>query len=199
MIRRKRRGQKGFTLVEVAIASGIAVGMSLTCAYVLRTEARGWQSSESEISDSFELRRGLSSMARELTKSSGSQLEVLINGAWTAMPANGNPYTALQFRVPEDSADANATVLDAAGNVEWSANPIIYDTALMAGGSTALVRTQTGAAVTPLTLAYSVTAVTFTRPVPPDDSVVIISLTVRRGAAYGNQASTLSTRVRLRN
>lgn len=198
---RLRRGQGGFTLLEVTLASAIATGMGLTCAWLLQLEARGWQASESFTTNSFELRRSVDAMARELMQSNVSQLQVWSGGAWTPMlPGMSGP--GIRFNIPEDSADANTSVLDALGNVEWSAL-ITYDNfTVLPGGSVALQRTQAGAAVTPLTLAYGVTALTFERLATiDDDSVVEINLTVQRarGAAKGSHPVLLSTRVRLRN
>ena len=186
-MKRKRWGQKGFSLVEVMVASGIAAGMALSIGMVLRAGARGWQATQDQMTSSFELRRGIHAMARELAQTRSDQL--------VGLPADGNSYVSVQFRVPEDR-DGDGTVLDAAGALEWSANPITY--ALGGTNGQELQRTQTGAALSPRTLAYGVTALSFVRR-SANPLVVEMNVTVQQGAANGAQPVPTSTRVRLRN
>jgi len=169
------------------VVSAMVAGMGLTFAVVLRTEARGWQTRENQMTTSSELRRGIQSMARELAQTSSSQV--------TSPPADGNSYTSISFSVPEDR-DGNGTVLNAiTGALEWSLNPITYNLVGVNGGSQQLQRTQ-GGVVSPL--AYGVTALSFRRQAATP-SVLEMNVTVQRGAADGAQPVTLSTRVRLRN
>ena len=201
MMKRKRRGQKGFSLMELTVASAIAVGMSLTCALVFRTGIRGWQVSESYTTASFETRRGVHAMARELAQTRSNQLEVqtIAGGPWVEWPAAaltaGTSFSSIRFRVPEIVAP-NTTVLDAAGAVTWSVNPITYDLGGVSGQE--LQRTQTGAAVTPLTVTSGVTALSFVRRAATS-LVLEMTVTVQPGAANGAQPVVLSTRIRLRN
>ena len=201
MMRRKRKGQKGFSVMELTVASAIAVGMSLTCALVFRTGIQGWQVSESYTTASFEMRRGVHAMARELAQTRSNQLEVqtVAGGPWVEWPAAalaaGTPFSSIRFKVPEIVAP-NTTVLDAAGAVTWSANSITYSLGGVNGQE--LQRTQTGAVVTPLTVTSGVTALSFVRRAATP-LVLEMTVTVQRGAANGSQPVVLSTRVRLRN
>lgn len=186
-MKRKRWGRKGFSLAEVMVASGLVTGMGLTLAVVLRTAVWSWQAGQNQVTTSSELRRGIHAIARELAQTRGDQL--------VGLPADGNSYASVQFSVPEDR-DGNGTVLSAAGVLEWSANPITYSLGGVNGQE--LQRTQTGAPVTPLPVAYGVTVLSFRRRVAAP-SVLEMNVTVQRGAANGAQPVTLSTRIRLRN
>ena len=201
-MKRKRWGQRGFSLVEVMVASVIAAGMALSLGMVLRAGARGWQTGQDQMTTSSELRRGIQSMARELAQTRSDQLEVqaVAGGPWGAWPA-GNPglaagtsYPGIRFKVPEIVAP-NTTVLDAGGAVTWSTNPIIYDLAPVTGGLQQLQKTQAGV-VSPM--AYGVTALSFVRR-SANPLVVEMNVTVQQGAANGAQPVPTSTRVRLRN
>ena len=187
-----RRAQcRGFTLVEMLVVSVVVAGMCLTFAAVIRMGLRTWQSKENQMTVSFELRRGIHAMARELEQTRSDQLEVPGLGA---MPADGNFYSSVRFRVPEDM-DGDGTVIDGSGVLEWSPNQVVY--ALGGAAGQEVQRTQ-GAAVS--TLANGVTALQFRR-LAANPSVVEMSVTAQRGTTNGgflNQAS-LSTRIRLRN
>lgn len=208
-MKRSQRGQQGFSLVEVMVTSGIAVGMALSLGMVLWAGARDWQAGQNQMTTSFELRRGIHSMARELaqtnTQVNQGQLEVLVNGVWMLWPPSPPPppdepsYPSVRFRVPQD-LDGDGTVLDAAGVPEWSLVPITYSLVTPLGEQQQIQRTQPGVAgvVTPLTVAYGVTALSFRRQAATP-SVLEMNVTVQRGAANGAQPVTLSTRVRLRN
>ncbi len=206
-MKRKRWGQKGFSLTEVMVASVIAAGMALSLGMVLRAGARGWQARENQMTTSSELRRGIHSMARELAQTRSDQLQVLVGGVWMSWgqpppppsltwppPSDVSSYPSVRFKVPEVVAP-NTTVVDATGAVTWSPNPITYDLAAVAGGGQLLQRTQ-GGVVSPL--AYGVTALSFRRQAATP-SVLEMNVTVQRGAADGAQPVILSTRIRLRN
>jgi len=209
-MKRRRWGQKGFSLVEVTVAGAIVAGMGLVFATVLRTETRGWQASENQIMTSFELRRCIHAMAQELaqtnTAAAGGNLQVFVGGGWAPWAADGISYPRVRFRVPEDR-DGNGTVLDAAWVPEWSASSITYGLGGVNGQE--LQRMQMAPPPLPgvRTLAYGVTALSFRRLVaPPNNSMVEVSVTVQRGAANPGAATsgeaqpvTLSTRIRLRN
>ena len=190
-MKRDRAGADGFSLVEVLIVSVMAAGICLVLASVIRMNLRGWQARENQMAVSYELRRGIHAMARELARTRSDQLEVPGVGA---MPANGNFYNSLRFRIPQD-VDGNGSVLDGAGAVEWSPNQITY--ALGGSGGLEVRRTQ-GAAGS--TLAYGVTGLRFRRQAATP-LVVEMSLTVQKGAVSGGfvQQADLSTRIRLRN
>lgn len=176
---------RGFTLVEVLVSMAIVVGICLLLVAVLRMSRQSWQSAESYLAVSSELRRGLDAMSREVTATESGQLSIAADGNW---------YAALTFKIPQD-LNEDGTVLDAAGILEWS-NLIAYS--LSGTNGTQVVRSQPG--LPDRVLANGVTALQFRR-VATTPKVVEILLTVQRGTDTGdfpNQAS-LSTKVRLRN
>ena len=182
---------RGFSLVEVLVVSVVTAGICLALASVIRMGLRTWQSSENQMTVSFELRRGIQSMTRELAQTRSDQLEVPGLGA---MPANGAFYTSVRFRVPQD-VDGDGTVLDGAGVLEWSPNQITYSLGGLGGQQ--VQRTQAAAVAT---LAHGVTTLRFRR-LAATPSIVEMMMTVQRGATRGGyvQQADLSTRVRLRN
>ena len=187
----RHAGSRGFTLVEMMVVSIVVAGMCLVFASVIRMGLKTWQAKENQMTVSFELRRGVHAMARELAQTRSDQLEVPGLGA---MPANGNFYNSVRFRVPQD-VDGDGTAIDGSGVLEWSPNQVVY--ALGGADGREIQRTQ-GAAVS--ALANGVTALQFRR-LAATPSVVEMSVTVQQGATNGgflNQAS-LSTRIRLRN
>ena len=180
----------GFSLVELMIASAIVVGMALMLAATFRESQRSWQSRENTMTVSFELRRGVQSMTRELSESSGQWMQVPGVGTF---PADGNTYNSIQFRVPED-INGDGAVVDGAGNIEWSA-PITYS--LGGNNGQQILRTQGGNV---RVLAHGVTVLRFRR-LPATPLVFEMNVTVQRGATPGGflQQSALGTRIRLRN
>lgn len=181
----------GFSLVEMLVVSVMVAGMTLAFAAVVRMGLRTWQAKENQMTVSFELRRGIHAMARELAQTRTDQLEVPGLGA---MPADGVFYNSVRFRLPED-VNGDGTVLDALGALEWSPNQVSYTLGGLDGRQ--VQRTQ-GAAST--VLAYGVTGLRFRR-MAANPSVVEMSITVQRGATTGGyvQQADLSTRIRLRN
>lgn len=184
------RGAAGFSLMEVLIASAILAGFCLVLASVLRMGQRNLQTSQNSMTVSFELRRGITSMSREMAQTQTGWLEVPAGGP---LPADGSWYPGIRFRIPED-LDGNGTVLNAAGLVEWS-NPVSYTLGGLDGRQ--VQRTQ-GAQVQ--VLAHGVTALQFRRQAATP-SVVEMNLAVQRGDSTGGylQQASLSTRIRLRN
>ena len=186
-----RNKVRGFSLIELLIVSVMTAGMCLALASVLRMGHRSWQVGRNSMTVSFELRRGLNAMSRELAQTQVGLLQVPGLGS---LPADGNFYNSVQFQIPQD-VDGNGTVLNGAGALEWSPNAITYSLGGLDGRQ--VQRTQGG---TVSVLAHGVTAPQFRR-LTATPSVVEMRMTVQRGTTTGgflNQAS-LSTRVRLRN
>ncbi len=123
-------------------------------------------------------------MSRELASTQTGQLSV---------PADGNWYANLTFRVPQDQ-NGDGTVLDSQGVLEWS-SPITYSLGGLDGRQAQ--RTQAGVV---RILANGVTALGFRRQAATP-SVLEINLTVLKGGSTTSftQQASLGTRVRLRN
>ncbi|MDO8730252.1 MAG: hypothetical protein Q7J69_03585 [Candidatus Omnitrophota bacterium] len=214
----KRSCRGGFSLVEVLVVSVMAAGMALAISSVIRVGLRSWAAKQGQMDASSELRRSLHTMAKELAQAqramdiaSTGRLEALVGGAWVAMPADGNFYPTVRFRVPQD-LDNNGTVLDAAWVVERSVNPIQYSQG--AGANTLDLQRTEGAAVRTLlrglpqaaSLPAGEIPLGFRRLAAPNDSVVEIRVWVQRGAGIPGvprsgetEPAVLSTQVRLRN
>ena len=187
----KNNRVQGFSLFELLVVSLITVGMCLALASVLRMSARSWQAGQNHMTVSFELRRGVNAMSRELAQTQAGLLQVPGVGA---LPANGNFYNSVQFQVPQD-VDGNGNVLNGAGVLEWSPNAITYSLGGLDGRQ---VQRSQGGAVS--VLAHGVTALQFRR-LTTNPSIVEMKMTVQKGSATGgflNQAD-LTTRIRLRN
>lgn len=181
---RRERREKGFGLLEMLIASVVMAAMALVLAAVLRMGQRSFQTTQNSMTISYEIRRGISEIAKDLAQTQAAQMNI---------PADGNWYNNLSFRIPQDM-DANGTVLNNAGVLEWS-NPVQY----VLGGvdNQQVQRIQNGAT---RVLAHRVTLLQFRRT-PANPSIVEVNFQVQRGAVLGGfiQQANVTTRVRLRN
>ncbi len=174
---------KGFTVVEVLMASGIAVvllGMAVQMSMNI-SDASELASVQTELRS--EIQRAMDQMVRELRSTAPSRLTV------QAGPS-------LVFSVPGD-IDGDQSILDNLGNIEWPAgNSITYQ--LAAGQQ--LVRVQ---GATQRVLANNVPNVTFdnstTNPALFTNEVRI-RLTLQRTTQRQRQVTISGTAVvRLRN
>lgn len=182
---RNHDGRRGFTLPEMMVSVVIVavIGGGLVMAF--KAGQISSQSAQAHMGVSYELRRGVDAMSQELTSSRDDQL--------LGVPADGNWYNTLTFRLPVD-LNGDGTVLDAAGALEWSANPITYSLGGISGDQ--IVRTH-GTQLRVLT--NGVQALQFRRMSATPDQVEI-GVTVQRRFLNGFQnQGTLTTRVRLRN
>ena len=201
-----KNSKRGFSLVEVTVASAMAASMCLGLTLVMQGGNKIAQTNNDQMSTSFELRRGINSVAPDLVRTRSDQLWRPAGGGGWAAWANNDlaAYNSIRFRVPQD-LDGNGTVLDAAGVLEWSPNFFNFELGGANGREIQRVeRTAAGVEVSRRGLAYGVTALTFRRW-PGATSVLEVSITVERGAvAPGAPTSgearpvTLSTRVRMR-
>lgn len=179
-----KRNSGGFGLMELLIASVIVVFISSVLVVVLKQGQEAWRTRSNTMTISFELRRGMQSLTREIAQTRANQMNI---------PADGNWYNTMTLSVPQD-VDGNGTVLDGAGALEWS-NPIQY---LLGGVDGRQVqRVQAG---NTRVLAHGVTLLRFRRTAA-SPSVVEINFSVQRGALNGNfiQQVGQTTRVRVRN
>lgn len=183
----KRAKSGGVTLVEVLIASSVMIVMCLALGTLMRWGMLFWKSEQNRIGISFELRRGVHSVARELTQTRADQVQLV--------PADGVWYPSISFSVPQD-LNGDGTVLDAAGAIEWNLSRITYS---RGGLDNLQIRRTQGAAVADT--GFGVTDLAFRRTFAKP-SVVEIRMQVQPRNVPGEhqpQAVTLSTQVRLRN
>ena len=181
-----RRG--GFLLVEMLMVLAIVGIVAGGLIQMFLSGNQTWQTQESSMLSTMELRRGIDALTREIASTQIADLtEIPSNGTWIS----GN----LVFRIPEDGADVGTTVVnDATGVLEWSA-PITIS--LGGTGGTQILRTQSG---TTSVLANGVTALQFRRQAATP-SIVEINVSVRKGTTTSNfpNSATIGTRVRVRN
>lgn len=183
---RIRTRERGFGLLEMLIAAVVTVAMAGVLAAVFRMGNRSFQVSQNTMTISHEIRRGINLMSRDLTQTQGAQVDI---------PADGNWYNSITFRIPQDDdTDTNDTVLDNDGVLQWS-NPIQY----VLGGvdNQQAQRIQNG---NTQVLAHRVTLLRFRRT-PANPSIVEMNFQVQRGATLGGflQQADITTRIRVRN
>ncbi len=176
---------RGFLLVEMVVALGIVALISGLLVLALRMNQQSWEVADAYLTTSNELRRGMQAISRELASANNASLNI---------PADGNWYPGLTFRVPED-LDGNGTVLDSNGVLELSS---VIQYSLGGSDGAQIMRSQAG--VTNRVLSDGVTSLLFRRQTA-NPRVVEISVAVQRQSGTGdfpNQATT-ATRIRVRN
>ena len=167
----------GFTLTETLVATAIAAVMGGVLVAAFKSGQQTWYSGEAKMAASYELRRGVEAVSRELAASRSNQVSILNNGG------------SVTFRVPAD-LDGDGTILDAAGALEWSANTITYS---LAGDQ--VVRTE---GANTRVLANGVQSLQF-QTVGGNLDLLEIAMTVQRDNSGFQSQASLTTRVRLRN
>ncbi len=172
----------GFTLMEILVATAIMAGIGGVFFSTLRMNQQSWESAQSHLAVSGELRRGMNEMSREIVASESTQVDIPADGAW---------YPSINFPVPQD-LDGDGTVLNGAGVLEWS-DPITYTL-----NGTQVIRRQNN--TNDRVVANGVTDLEFRREVASPD-IVEMQMTVREATGTGDFPSTgtITTRVRLRN
>lgn len=178
---------RGVTLVEVLIASSVMIVLCLALGTLMRWGMLFWKAQQNHIAISFELRRGVQAIVRELTQTRADQVQLA--------PADNAWYPSIRFAVPQD-VNGDGTVLDNAGALEWNPNPITYS---RGGLDNLQIRRTQGAAVADTGLGVMDLAFRRTTANP---SVVEIRMRVQPRNVPGEhqpQPVTLSTQVRLRN
>ncbi len=177
---KERVRARGFTLTEMLVASAIAAVMGGVLIAAFKSGQNSWYSGEAKMAASYELRRGVEHMSREICSTRSDQVNIAADGNW---------YGTLTFRTPAD-LDQNGTVLDSTGALEWSADTITYS---LVGSQ--VVRTK-GASTR--VLANGVQTLQFRRTLA-NPQVVEIGMTVQRAQGGFQSQGSLTTRVRLRN
>ena len=183
-MKNSNRVKRGFGLLELLIASVVMSAMAVVLAAVLRMGQRSFQTSQNTMTISYELRRGTKLMSQDLAQTQADQVSIPADDSW---------YDNLSFRIPED-VDADGTVLDSAGVLEWS-DSIQY--ALGGVDNQQVQRIQNG---NTQVLAHRVTLLRFRRTTA-NPYIVEVNFQVERGANLGGflQQVNVTTRVRLRN
>lgn len=115
-----RRTERGFTIVEMIVVLSIFLGAALLIYQVAQSLMISYRTGETKIQVEENLRRGMTHLMRELRQAARATL-MCSQGGSASYPAGDS----ITYRVPED-LDANGTVLDAFGNVEYGLYPITF-------------------------------------------------------------------------
>ena len=175
---------RGFVLSELVVSTGISAVIAVALLVAFKGGQISWRTGGAQMAASYEVRRGLDAMSRELLLSRSDQVDVPADGSW---------YGSIIFHVPKDQ-NGDGTVLDANGALEWSPTSVSFSLGGTSGDQ--ILRTQGPAT---RVLANGVQTLQFRRVVAAPDRVEIL-MTVRRGSSGDFQRdATLNTTVRLRN
>lgn len=148
---RKFYSQNGITLVELLLAFVIIIiGSGLLLAF-MRTQSDATESSTLQGDVRMRAQIAVEAMSNELRAATRTGGGTPPNLSIPAAPGN----TSVTFYLPQDGSDANTTIIDAAGNVEWGATAIIYS---FDAGNQQIYRTEGG---TTTVIASNVSSVTF--------------------------------------
>ena len=179
------RNFKGFTIVEVLV-SAVVISILITAAFSVLNIGRGsWFTGDVRADLRKEMIRAFMSIERELRETRPSQQSVPF----------GESRTSITFKIPQDSADADTTILDSLGNIEWSGS-IIYSR----NGSNEIIRTDPlgGTRV----LARGNSSLGFSRnrtPALPQD-LLIVNITAQKASQVGKVTSETGQLIlRMRN
>jgi prepilin-type N-terminal cleavage/methylation domain-containing protein len=169
------RDNKGFTIIEVLVSAVIISVLIMAAFAVLDLGRSSWFAGDIRSELRKEMIRAFMAMERELRETRPSQLQ--------SFPY-GTSSTEVTFKIPQDSNDADTTILDPFGYVEWSGN-IRY----WLNGSNEIIRTDPSGATR--VLVRGITSLQFSRnrnPVLPQD-LLIINITAQKASAIGKVAS----------
>lgn len=158
---------KGFSLIELIISSCIFIILILAIFQAMDMGRSLWFTADVSTELRQEIIKTITIIEREIKETRPSQTSLQIS-------SNSNTFT---FRIPQDN-NGDGTILDANGNVEWSAN-ITYTR------NAANQITRTDANGTTI-LANHITNLLFTRPASPVN-IVQIDITANRTTSLGRQ------------
>ena len=171
---------KGFTLLEMLVAVAIFLIAILALFAIMDMGRSSWFTGDTSAQLRQEVIRALTVMEKEIKETRPAQVS-LTAGANSA---------SLKFKIPHDN-DGNGTVLDASGNIEWSAE-ITY--ALNGAGE--ITRTSSG---TTTILAHNIVNLQFVRPLSPVN-ILQIDIAARKSTVMGKVMQDLDRAiVKMRN
>jgi len=142
----KLRLVRGFTLVEILVASAIFSILLLAVFMVMDAGRTSWLTGDALVELRQEVVKAFTIMEQEMKEIRPGDLGLAI----------GASSNSLTFRVTQDN-DADGTVLDSLANIEWSGN-IVYSL----NGASQIIRTAGGASSI---LANNIIVLQFSRPV----------------------------------
>jgi len=151
---------KAFTLIELLFVSIIFTLLIIGVFQVMDVCRGAWFTGDASIELRQEIIKTFMRMERELKETRPAQISL----------GSGTTGASLTFKVPQD-IDADGTILDSSGNIEWSPN-IVY----ALSGSNQITRTASGITTV---IANDVTSLLFTRPSTPVD-ILQVDVTVSK-------------------
>ncbi|PIQ83195.1 MAG: hypothetical protein COV75_08650 [Candidatus Omnitrophica bacterium CG11_big_fil_rev_8_21_14_0_20_63_9] len=189
------RRRSGFTLVETMVAGTIFLSMSLIATLWLTGVSDVWWTTNTQSHVRQQAHQAVARMADELRLATRTAAASPPNLAVPAVPNN----TSMTFYLPADTNDANTTIVDAIGEIEWP-NPAVPIQYVYVPASRQVQRVQGGQITI---LATDVQAARFddvtTDPTLSLDEVRI-SLTVQRVTPQQRTVTATSTEIiRARN
>ena len=134
---------KGFTLLEILVATSIFVILTAVALSLMLTSNEAWFTGSTSISLRQEIIKTLLTMEKELKETRASQTNLSI----------GSTSSSLSFKIPKIT---NGSILDSSGNIIWS-NSISYSV----NANKQIIRNDS---VNTTVLSNNVTALNFTRP-----------------------------------
>lgn len=189
------RHRDGFTFVETMVAGTIFLSMSLIATLWLTGVSDVWWTTNTQSHVRQQTHQAVARMADELRLATRTAAASPPNLTVPAVPNN----TSMTFYLPADTNDANTTIVDAIGEIEWP-NPAVPIQYVYVPASRQVQRVQGGQITV---LATDVQAARFddvtTDPTLSLDEVRI-SLTVQRVTPQQRTVTATSTEIiRARN
>ena len=101
--------KKGFTLLEVLIATSIFLIFVIAASAVMDVGRSAWFTGDVAVELRQEINKAFMYMEKDLEKTRPAEISL----------ASDSSSTSLTFKIPQDN-DADGTILDSNGNIEWS-------------------------------------------------------------------------------
>ncbi|MFA5287284.1 MAG: prepilin-type N-terminal cleavage/methylation domain-containing protein [Candidatus Omnitrophota bacterium] len=186
------RSLKGFTIIEVLVSAVIISVLIMGAFAVLDVGRSSWFAGDVRSDLRKDIIRAFMAMERELRETRPVSV-----GAAARINLNyGESSSSIVFQVPQDSNDADTTILDSLGDIEWSGN-ITYSLS----GNNEIIRV--GPDGTTRVLARGITNLEFSRSRVPNDlpiDLLIINITAQKASGVGKLAiETGQLILRMRN
>ncbi len=156
---------KGYTIVEILISTVILVALMFGAFQIMDVGRFSWLSGDASVEIRQDIIKAFMWMERELKETTSGQVNL----------GSGASSASLTFNVPQDN-DADGTVLNSTGNIEWS-----EDITYALNGSGEITRTAAGVTTV---IARNTIDLQFSRPVSPVD-ILQIDITVSKNFSVG--------------